>query len=380
MDIKNLLEYPKIHIKSNINEIDLFGYEKFEKTIHISSDGEKIRCTAMCNNKNILFDKETFETDFDLKVIVNLNSLKAGDEIKTEIKIISTTNDLIIPVKIRVTAPFLVIKQNKKLYDLNDFYNYLLKNEKEALKLFYTEQFKIWIKCLDEKYLSIYNLLITDENARRCVENFLVLNEVKERVTLSFSKKVEKINVVLDDDKLEGFITVIKSGQGYFENDLVLSGQCDFIKFEQSKITSDNFLDNDEYKFKYYIDKSKFKNDVKETISFKNNSDTHILEFKEMPMFNLHLPKDLYKNGELGYFEIENNYNEDLTVIIDSNYIILKDTEYKLKKKKKIIFNVKPKGKSKEKQPFKIGEIKVQGFYKNKIENKNVKFKIDLTS
>ncbi len=375
MDIKEILELQQTFIKSKEKEINIIGYKSFEKTIEITSnDEEKVNCIATTNSNIVTFNKEKFKTNFKLKVSIDLSQLKAKDEFSTEIKIISTYNDLIIPIKGKVTKPYINLS-GVELFSLKDFYNYFKENEYNGLSIFETEDFKMWIECLDKKNILIYNMLEDDENIKRRVENFLILTNVKKRVELNFKEKETKIYVPMDKENIEGFIEVNKEGAGYFDYELIYNKNCEFLTFEQDKVTSDNFMDSDKYKLRYCINKEKFKESI-EVVSFKNTDIKHKIKFYKKPMVKCRLSKELYKKGEIGFLEIENNFSDEIVVVINSEDVELKENSYKVKKKQKIMFEVSSKTYNK---PNRIGEIIITTVGNENEEERKLKFKIDLT-
>lgn len=381
MGIKDNLELKQVLIKSDTEKIQLQGFGKVTKKIKITTNcaNEKINCTAVATNNIIKFNRYEFETDFVLEIDVDLKNRIFGDEIDATIKILTKSNDLNIPINIKVTKPYLE-SNNKKLYVLKDFYDYLIEDEYNAMVLFLREEFKTWIKSLDLKYFLSYELLKEDENTRRRIENFLCLNDVKKRVTLAFESDAEKIFFSANAEKIEKFIDVKKIGSGYFEYDLLKENNLEILKFEQDKLTSDNFIENKNYKLKYTLDlKNNFEKNFSESISFKSNDSKLNLEFIKMPITKICKQKDLYKNGEIGYFEVENNFGEEIDLVIIADDLILKEESYKFKKKQKIIFTIDAKTNKQNVFADYFTEIKVLAITEKAQEEKRLKFKIDLT-
>lgn len=376
MDIKNMLYLEKVHIKSDTNQINISSYGKIEKIIKINCDNdEKIKCVAYCDSEIISFCEKKFETNYNLKMYIDLSNLKINDEINTEIKIMSTYNDLKIPVNIKVMPPFLQVDK-VKIKSLNDYYNYLKEDEHYALMLYKTEKFQKWIKSVNIKNIHLYNILNKDENIRRKVENFLCLTNTKDRVKIFFNNNIEKVYVPLNVEWFEHFIEIKKSGIGYFEYEIFIKNKYNFITYEQNKITSDNFKDSDTYKLKYTINTSKFIQ-CTEMLSFENSLEDCKLQFYKMPMCKITLEKYVYKKGDIGYLQIQNNFDYTLYVTINSYDVTFKNKYYKINDKQKILFEIEID--ETIKKPTTVGTIFIEITSKNKKENKKLNFKIDLT-
>lgn len=176
--------------------------------------------------------------------------MEEGDVLKGEISILSEAGEYTLPFVVSIVHS--VIKSSVgNIKNLFHFTNLAQSDFNEAVKVFYSEEFKKVFVNSDRVFFNTYRGLSTIKGLPENVEEFLISIHKKSPVRY-YTEEAVVIENAEEEDARE--ITVTKSGWGYVSVQVEAEG--DFLKPEKERLTDDDFLGN-KCTFSCVIDRNK---------------------------------------------------------------------------------------------------------------------------
>ncbi|MCR5108082.1 MAG: DUF5717 family protein [Lachnospiraceae bacterium] len=173
--------------------------------------------------------------------------LEPGAVVKGDIQIVSDAGEYYIPFVFNIVRNVSFASYGK-VKNLFHFSNSAQMDFKEAVSLFYSDDFKYLFEGNDRIHFDKYRGYLNDKGNSSNVELFLQSIRKKQRIEYKSEKTEYEFSNVTSDLKCE--ITVRKSTWGYVNVDL--STDCDFIELVSDKVTTEDFLGN-LYSLTFYL-------------------------------------------------------------------------------------------------------------------------------
>lgn len=377
MSLNNIFEYPLPKIQVDLQKISINTSNQTEGKFNIKNiGGGELKGQVLTNTNCIILHNEVFESNnIDIHYYITPSIYNNGDFIKSEIIIISNGGEIIIPIEIKIFKSNYLQYVNNKFYTIKEFYDFYTKNHKEAIKLFNSFEFVIWLKNIKFKHIDIVENFLKDSNKQRAIDNFFVLSKVKEKASFFILENKIIYDYYTLNDETFGNIKLKLDGQGYFENKILKDNNCDWFFIQNEIINSKDFDENGEFNLKYKIIKHYIKNLFQKTkIKFSNKAEFIDIEiYKKFPI-NFVLEKYYYEMFDTGIFKIYNNFYENVFIEIlpKDTFIKFEKEKYLIKEYQEIKFNIKITGFLKaqidfNKTPFISTDILINAIIKNKV-------------
>ncbi|MDE6739952.1 MAG: hypothetical protein K2K07_12760, partial [Lachnospiraceae bacterium] len=173
------------------------------------------------------------------------------EEVKGAFNIISNQGEYYLPFSVSV-MPKVVVSSLGNIRNLFHFTNLAKSNWEEAVKLFYSEEFKEVFTGNDSQHYAAYQGLSAVRGNERNVEEFL--QEINKKSAVEYIPEETEIKI---EDPLENTryaLVINRNGWGYTY--LQIGTEGEFLRVEESTVTDSSFLGNI-YRVYYYIDYEK---------------------------------------------------------------------------------------------------------------------------
>ena len=348
MDLKNFLEYPLPNIKINVDKIAINMNEKIDGFINIKNIGGGILSGEIISNTDcVVLDRESFEGN-DINIFYSLDTslYSGGDFIKSSIIILSNGGEICLPVFINILKLDYLKCGEDKIYEIKDFYNYYLKDYVEAIRIFYSYEFILWLKNIQFKHIHIVEEILKDANKQRAIDNFFVLAKMKEKAYIKIEQKHFKYKYFTANKNKEiiGYIPIKLIGTGYFEDEITIENDVDFIQILKNKINNRDFDKNGFYNLEFKIIKEKIENFFeRKKIIFNKSKETVIIELNKKKPIEIIFEKDYFSYVDKGLLKVLNNTEEDIIIEIlpKDTFVFFEGKKYLLSKYTEIGFEIK---------------------------------------
>lgn len=328
MNMENMFEYPLPQIQVDTPKITINIADFKIGHINIKNiGGGQLNGKIISNTSCIIFkNKEFSSNDILLEYEAVPSIYTVGDFIKSEIIIISNGGEVLIPVFINITNRAYILCEDIKIYSIKDFYTYFLEKPKEAIKIFTSFDFILWLKKIKFEHLDILEFFLKDSNKLRAIDNFFIIALNKERASFDFIQTSFKFKYFdTSEDNIIGTIPIKMIKKGYFETDIFLQNNREWLELSKTKITSNNFDTNGLFKLDFKIIKSKLKSAFEQDkILFKDFEKSVLIEvYKKQPL-EIIFETDFFKPQERASFKIINNLGKELLISIAPKDAFLK--------------------------------------------------------
>ncbi len=260
---------------------------------------------------------------------INASNCNESDHIKGLINIVSNGGEYSIKYNIKIEANSLKTSEGR-MKNLFHFANFVQLNYEEAIKVFFSEEFKKVFLLKDYKLSAVYDGLIKTTDKQRALEEFLIYVNKKNNTSISLDSYEKNIDIKEERIERNEFyrVTISKNNWGYVDIDINTKG--DFIIPFVNNVKAKNFEDNN-YDFLYSIDLKKlnagnnyaqiifktYDNEIIYNVLVKNSGNKsdelkeHRFEAKEC-MYKL---MNLYIKFRLRMYDLESWVNESLALI-----------------------------------------------------------------
>lgn len=173
--------------------------------------------------------------------------MREGDKLKGEFRIISNQGEYSIPYEISVESGN-VESSLGNIKNLFHFTNLAKTNWEEAVKLFYSKDFRRIFNGADRQFLASYQGLTGGVCKEQNVEEFLL--DIKKKQKVQFLVEEEEIRIDNPEKNVEYKLVINRNGWGYSQ--LFAESDGDFLVIEKTHIRDEDFLGNC-YRLPYYI-------------------------------------------------------------------------------------------------------------------------------
>ncbi|MBD5476432.1 MAG: hypothetical protein HDR17_10730 [Lachnospiraceae bacterium] len=179
------------------------------------------------------------------------HGMEEGEEVKGAFNIISNQGEYYLPFSVSV-MPKVIVSSMGNIRNLFHFTNLAKSNWEEAVKLFYSEEFKEVFTGNDSQHYAAYQGLSAVRGNEHNVEEFL--QEINKKRAVEYIPEETEIKI---EDPLENTryaLVINRNGWGYTY--LQIGTEGEFLRVEESTVTDSSFLGNI-YRVYYYIDYEK---------------------------------------------------------------------------------------------------------------------------
>lgn len=177
--------------------------------------------------------------------------MEAGDEVKGAFSIISNHGEYYLPFSVTV-MPGTVDSSMGGIRNLFHFTNLAKSNWDEAVKLFYSEQFKTVFVGNDRQYYAAYKGLSAITGNEHNVEEFLL--EIHKKKPVEYIPEETEIRIEDPAPQTRYSLVLNRNGWGYTH--LKIGTEGGFLRVEEDTVSDASFLGNI-YRLYYYIDHEK---------------------------------------------------------------------------------------------------------------------------
>ncbi len=181
------------------------------------------------------------------------DNMNAGETTKGEICIVSDCGELQIPFTINTEVPYFNSSLGK-IKDLFNFANLATADWAEALKIFKSEEFRLFILHYETKFYVLYHNLLKSRSTNQALEEFLIAVHKKLQMNITVSKTI--LSYQVSQESFMDKLILTKDNWGYTE--IRVSTDAPFISLEHKIIWSDNFVGN-AYSLELVLDPKKMR-------------------------------------------------------------------------------------------------------------------------
>ncbi len=204
------------------------------------ADNKKVRLSVMTSDPRIRVSLNEYEGPLNegLEVLysVSTKGLDSGFVFKGDIYVISDAGEAQISVVIEVVRKYLNSLAGP-VKNLFHFTNLARSDFDEAVRVFYSKEFKDIFKNTEKAHMLKYRAYSAKDMSYENVEEFLICVNKKTPVVYSFDR--ENITVLDVDDEEEGTFSIRRSGWGYTH--VVLESDSDFLTLSKNELYSYDF-------------------------------------------------------------------------------------------------------------------------------------------
>ncbi len=243
----------KICLSENSLTIRTDEGKKFSGSFYIGNDmGISMKGILYSDCRYITFTTPYFEgKEIAVSYTFNPEGLAAGEIVSDNIYAITGCGEVKIPFTAEITVPSVKV-ENSEVADLTAFTELAKENPGKAMDIFRSDNFAGVFLYRDIKGQKIYETVIKSPQTAQAMEEFLISANKKSRVLISVNNNNIKYENCVRD--IYDSIVIKKNTWGYSE--IKISGDCDFILPEQSRICTDSF-DEDKAELHFRIDSKK---------------------------------------------------------------------------------------------------------------------------
>ncbi len=241
--IKGHFEYDteKIEVSERKIEADVSpGCDRDGSFVISCSDSRSIRLSVMTSDPRIRVSVNEYEGPLNegLEVLysVSTKGLDSGFVFKGDIFVISDAGEAQINVIIEVNRKYLDSTAGP-IKNLFHFTNLARSDFDEAVKVFYTKEFRDIFKNTEKTHMLKYRAFSAVEGSYENVEEFLISVNKKTPVVYSFDR--ENISIIDEEDEEKGSFEIRKSGWGYTH--ITLESDADFLELSKEEFFSYDF-------------------------------------------------------------------------------------------------------------------------------------------
>lgn len=177
--------------------------------------------------------------------------MEAGEEAKGAFNIISNQGEYYLPFSVSV-IPRDVASSLGSVRNLFHFTNLAKSSWEEAVKLFYSAEFKEVFSGNDRHHYAAYRGLSAVKGNEHNVEEFLL--EINKKKPVEFLPEESEVKIEDPIPMTRYTLVVNRNGWGY--TNLKVETEGDFLKTEEDRVTDTSFLGNI-YRLYYYVEHDK---------------------------------------------------------------------------------------------------------------------------
>lgn len=177
--------------------------------------------------------------------------MEEGEEVKGAFHVISNQGEYFLPFSV-VIKPKTIVSSLGNIKNLFHFTNLAKTNWEEAVKLFYSEEFKAVFSGNDRQYYAAYKGLSAIPGNEHNVEEFLL--EIHKKKPVEYIPEETQIRIEDPLEKTRYALVINRNGWGYTHLQIKTEGE--FLQVDENTVTDSAFLGNI-YRLYYYVDREK---------------------------------------------------------------------------------------------------------------------------
>lgn len=177
--------------------------------------------------------------------------MEAGEEVKGAFHVISNQGEYYLPFSV-VIVPKIITSSLGNIKNLFHFTNLAKTNWEEAVKLFYSEEFKEIFVGNDRQYYAAYKGLSGVYGNEHNMEEFLL--EIHKKKPVEYIPEETQIKIEDPLEMTRYTLVINRNGWGYTH--LRIKTEGEFLRVEEDTVTDSSFLGNI-YRLYYYVDHEK---------------------------------------------------------------------------------------------------------------------------
>ena len=179
------------------------------------------------------------------------HGMEVGEEVKGAFNVISNQGEYYLPFSV-VIVPEVILSSLGNIKNLFHFTNLAKSNWDEAVKMFYSDEFKQVFTGNDRQYYAAYIGLSAVKGNEHNVEEFLL--EINKKQPVEYIP--EETSIKLEDPlQMTRYALVVnRNGWGYTHMEIGTEGA--FLRVEENTVSDSSFLGNI-YRVYYYVDLEK---------------------------------------------------------------------------------------------------------------------------
>lgn len=177
--------------------------------------------------------------------------MEEGEEVKGAFHVISNQGEYYLPFSV-VIVPKIITSSLGNIKNLFHFTNLAKSNWEEAVKLFYSEEFKAVFGGNDKQYYAAYKGLSGVYGNEHNVEEFLL--EIHKKKPVEYIP--EEMQIKIEDPLEMTRYTLVINRNGWGYTHLQIKTEGEFLRVEEDTVTDSSFLGNI-YRLYYYVDHEK---------------------------------------------------------------------------------------------------------------------------
>lgn len=245
--VDRILDGKFIYEKGNLGfsvdriEIDMNPNDEYNGSFNIISlPGKVTEGRIYCYDLRMTLLTDSFSgIDETIGYTFSTKGLSEGDVVKGEIYIISNQGEYYLPYLINVVHTSMETSLGS-VKNLFHFTNLAKTNWDEAVKLFYSDDFKSLFKGSDKQFYKSYIGLSHYYNNEQNVEEFLL--EINKKHAIEYISEQEEL--VFSDPYEDVLENIVISRNGWGFTALNVETDSDFIAISKTSITDNDFLGN----------------------------------------------------------------------------------------------------------------------------------------
>ena len=270
---------------------------------------------------------------------IDLTSING--EVQTGALIKTNGGERVLDFLITANRPDVLERDGFVMAEIADFADYARTHPMEARKLFLRQEFMEWLISLGYPGMQMYENFLNDPNKERAVDNFLVLNNCKQKASVMMADRDLYHKIGMWEDVITGSIKLKKSTWGYAEGALQVTAGNEWLKLTKDKVESRDFDGQNMAQVHYMILAPEVKG--RDTAQVVLNDDEKInIRVSPAQAFEAKLDKQSFFFEDTGKLAITNNTGRDIFIEINcDNFIRFDAKRYLINKYAQIDFSVK---------------------------------------
>ena len=179
------------------------------------------------------------------------HGMEVGEEVKGAFNVISNQGEYFLPFSV-VIVPEVIVSSLGNIKNLFHFTNLAKSNWDEAVKLFYSDEFKQVFTGNDRQHYAAYQGLSAIKGNEHNVEEFLL--EINKKKPVEYIP--EETSIKLEDPLQMTRYALVISRNGWGYTHMKIETEGDFLRVEEDVVSDSSFLGNI-YRVYYYVDLEK---------------------------------------------------------------------------------------------------------------------------
>ncbi len=237
---------------SKIEEVIQAG-EIYEGSFSIESlDDRPASGNVYTSSMRLVCRVDSFNAkNVNVTFLFDSTGLEPGDTVKGDVQIVSNKGEYYIPFAFSIVRS--IVKSSMgNVRNLFHFTNQAQTSWEEAVSLFYSREFMQVFEGNDKVQLAKYRGFCNLTGDGESVDEFLIAINKKQPVLYSVDKTLHEFTDISESLRCE--LPVRKSTWGYVS--LNIETDCDFLRIEKNRLTSDDFLGN-VHRFVFFVEEDK---------------------------------------------------------------------------------------------------------------------------